>query len=83
MEGNHIAHSDLPTPYDVYKVRLPNLDTNKGKSNGYRVVYIVITERKVVVLLTIYYKKEQATAPNNYINGLIDGYFLSMLPEED
>ena len=40
FEGDKIIHRDKPTPYDVYKLRLPNPDTNAGKSDGYRVIYI-------------------------------------------
>jgi len=82
FEGDKITHRELPTPYDVYKLRLPNPDVNVGKSDGYRVMYMVVTETKIVVLLTIYYKKEDATVSDNYINGLIDGYFINLLPEE-
>ena len=43
---------------------------------------MVVTENKIIVLLTIYYKKEDATVSEVYINGLIDGYFLKSSPEE-
>ena len=83
FEGDKISHKDNPLPHDVYKLRLPNPDTGVGKSNGYRVIYLVVMESKIVVLLTIYYKKEQETVSDTYINGLIDGYFLHSLSEED
>ena len=83
FEGDKITHQDFPTPYDVYKLRLPNPDTGVGKSNGYRIIYLVRTENKIAVLLTMYYKKEDATVSDTYITGLIDGYFLHSLPEED
>ena len=83
FEGDKISHKDYPTPHDVYKLRLPNPDTGVGKSNGYRVIYLVRTENKIVVLLTMYYKKEQATVSDTYIAGLIDGYFLNSLEEEE
>jgi mRNA-degrading endonuclease RelE of RelBE toxin-antitoxin system len=83
LDGDRIAHRDTPTPHDVYKLRLPNPDADAGKSNGYRVIYLVVTENKIIVLLTVYYKKEQEDADDTYINGLIDGYFLASLPETD
>jgi len=83
FEGEKITHRDSPTPYDIYKLRLPNPDTNVGKSNGYRVIYMVVTETKIVVFLTIYYKKEEAAVSDTYVSGLIDGYFINSLPEED
>jgi len=83
FEGERIRHIDKPLACDVYKLRLPNPDANAGKSNGYRVIYLVITEARIVVFLTIYYKKEQADVPDSYISGLIDGCFLDLLPEEE
>ena len=81
--GDLIRRSDTPEPYELYKLRLPNLDAVADKSSGYRVYYIVVTERQIVVLLTIYYKKEDETVTDTYINGLIAGYFLDALPYED
>jgi len=83
FEGDKITHRDSPVLYDLYKLRLPNPDTGVGKSNGYRVIYMVVIEQKIVVLLIIYYKKEDATVSDIYINGLIDGYFLNSSPEEE
>jgi len=83
FEGDKITHNDEPTPYDVYKIRLPVPDINVGKSDGYRVIYMVVAESKIIVLLIIYYKKEQPTVSDVYIRGLIDGYFLNSLPEEE
>ena len=83
FEGDKMTHQDEPTPYDVYKLRLPNPDANVGKSDGYRIIYMVVTGNRIVVLLTMYYKKEDASVSDTYIRGLIDGYFLHTLPEED
>jgi mRNA-degrading endonuclease RelE of RelBE toxin-antitoxin system len=83
FEGDHITHMDAPVVYDVYKLRLPNPDTNVGKSNGYRVVYMVVTEHRIVIFLAIYYKKEDADLPDKYIRTLIDGCMLEFLPEEE
>ncbi|GHV43704.1 hypothetical protein FACS189490_13920 [Clostridia bacterium] len=78
-----IFHRIEPYSCDVYKVRLPNPDTNQGKSNGYRVIYAVITEIKIVVFLAIYYKKEHESLTDTYISGLIDGYFLDSAEESE
>ena len=83
FEGILISHSDTPANYDVYKLRMPNPDAKAGKADGYRVIYLVVTDEKIVVLLTIYYKKEQADITDTYIKWLIDGYFLGALPYDD
>jgi len=83
FEGDRIRHSEGPFAYDVYKLRLPNPDTGAGKSNGYRVIYLVATDVRIVVFLTIYYKKEEADVSDQYIDGLIDGCLLDMVPEGD
>jgi len=82
FDGVLVMHSDEPIPYDIFKLRLPNPDTGAGKSNGYRVIYAVITETKIVVLLTIYYKKEQETITEHEIKILIKGYFMNLHKEE-
>ena len=82
FEGDKMTHRDVPTPHDVYKLRLPP-DTGAGKSNGYRLIYMVVTEFKIVIFLTIYYKKEEEVVSDTYINGLVDGYFLNLLQEEE
>lgn len=43
---------------DCYKIRLKNSDNNKGKSAGYRVVYLKIEEDLSIVLLSIYSKSD-------------------------
>ena len=81
--GDLISVSSEPKAYKVYKLRLPNPDANVGKSNGYRIYYLVVTESRLVVILTIYYKKEIEAVSDIYIKGLIDGYFLDTTPFDD
>ena len=82
IEGERIKHLKTPVVCDIYKLRLPNPDANVGKSGGYRVIFLIVTEAKIVVFMAIYYKKEYTDLPDAYINGLIDGCLLSLLPEE-
>ena len=82
IEGDRIKHLTTPVACDVYKLRLPNPDANVGKSGGYRVIYLVVTEAKIVVFMTIYYKKEHSDLPDAYIDELVDGCLLNLLPEE-
>jgi mRNA-degrading endonuclease RelE of RelBE toxin-antitoxin system len=81
--GTFLGKFAEPFPHERYKLRLPNPNTKTGKSGGYRVLYIVVTENKIVVLVTIYYKKEQETLSDTYIDGLIDGLFFVSTPDAD
>lgn len=55
--GDEIA--DLKLGEDkTYKVRIANSDTKSGKSNGYRLIYYVEVNDKIIFLVTIYHKKD-------------------------
>ena len=56
--------------FDVFKVRLKNSDTVKGKSGGYRVIYQRTLEGNIV-LVTIYSKTEQADIAPHEIRNII------------
>ena len=81
--GTRITQNNKPKPHEIYKLRLPNPDTKSGKSDGYRLFYIVITEHRIIVFLTIYYKKEDETITDAYINGLVEGLFIDGITEEE
>ncbi|MCL1988148.1 MAG: hypothetical protein FWG64_09300 [Firmicutes bacterium] len=83
FSGNLLKREIEPVPHEVYKKRLPNEDTKTGKSNGYRVVYLVATENKVVGLLDIYYKKETPSLPEKHINNLVEGFLIGLLPDNE
>ena len=59
--------------YPVFKVRLKNSNIQKGKSSGYRVIYYLKTEEKIV-LTTIYSKSEFTDVSNDTIKAAIAGY---------
>ncbi|MFZ4662364.1 MAG: type II toxin-antitoxin system RelE/ParE family toxin [Caldilineaceae bacterium] len=59
--------------YTVFKVRVNNSDSNKGKRSGYRVIYYLQTPQ-AVILVTIYSKTEQSDIPSATIRRLIDEY---------
>lgn len=44
--------------YSVFKLRIKNSDNQKGKSGGYRLIYYLKTNDKIL-LLTLYSKSEQ------------------------
>lgn len=57
--------------YIVYKVRVQNTDAAKGKSGGYRVLYYIKTEERII-LLTIYSKSEQNDISTDEIVQIIE-----------
>ncbi|MGA1262730.1 MAG: type II toxin-antitoxin system RelE/ParE family toxin [Prochlorothrix sp.] len=57
----------------VYKVRVPNRDSQRGKRGGYRLLYYLRTET-AVVLVTIYSKSEQSDVAISTIQELIAQY---------
>ena len=59
--------------YEVFKVRVRNSDSGKGKSGGYRVIY-QRTSQQTVVLITIYSKTEQEDIAANDIRQIIADY---------
>jgi mRNA-degrading endonuclease RelE of RelBE toxin-antitoxin system len=59
--------------YEVFKVRVRNSDSGKGKSGGYRVIYQRTTEG-AIVLITIYSKTEQQDIAAGAIRQIILDY---------
>jgi|SRR3954463_7535339 mRNA-degrading endonuclease RelE of RelBE toxin-antitoxin system len=59
--------------YRVYKVRLKNRDSQRGKSGGYRTVYYVESAEKVAVV-TIYSKSDQSDIPLDVLRQIIAEY---------
>ena len=59
----------------IYKVRINNSDITKGKSGGYRVIYLLETQTNIV-LLTIYSKSEREDIAIKEIKDIIDDFYL-------
>jgi mRNA-degrading endonuclease RelE of RelBE toxin-antitoxin system len=57
--------------YPVYKARLRNTDTQRGKSGGYRVIYYVKIKEHII-LLTVYTKTAQTDISAQEIRRLIE-----------
>ncbi|MBF2056551.1 MAG: type II toxin-antitoxin system RelE/ParE family toxin [Cyanobacterium sp. T60_A2020_053] len=68
--GELLGNRITGTNYKVFKVRIKNSDIQKGKSGGYRLIYYVKTQ-KMVVLLNVYTKSEQANITNQQIISII------------
>jgi mRNA-degrading endonuclease RelE of RelBE toxin-antitoxin system len=59
LEKGELPGDQIPgIGYAVFKLRVRNSDTQKGKSGGYRLIYYVKTATGII-LLTIYAKSEQ------------------------
>ncbi|MBO4852230.1 MAG: hypothetical protein J5477_01200 [Schwartzia sp.] len=49
---------DIVVSGKTFKVRIANSSANVGKTNGFRLLYYVVTEEGDIYLLTIYSKKD-------------------------
>jgi len=58
----------------VYKVRVKNSNIKKGKSAGYRLIYL-LESKTSILLLTIYSKSEQEDITINEINSILNECF--------
>ncbi len=65
LVGDKIPNLKIEADGHAYKVRAANTDTKSGKSNGYRIIYYVVMDNKVVYLLTIYSKKDDDKVLSN------------------
>ncbi|KIM07087.1 MAG: hypothetical protein KU38_11215 [Sulfurovum sp. FS08-3] len=65
---------------NCYKIRIKNSDNNKGKSAGYRVIYLIIEDEQEIVLLSIYSKSDTENISEESIDKkiieVIDGFKL-------
>jgi mRNA-degrading endonuclease RelE of RelBE toxin-antitoxin system len=59
--------------YPVFKLRVKNSDNQKGKSGGYRLIYYLKTNDKIL-LLTLYSKSEQDDVVAGDLKDIIEEY---------
>ena len=59
--------------YRVYKVRVQNRDSQRGKRGGYRLLYYLCAETSIL-LITIYSKSEQSDIATATIREIIAEY---------
>ena len=59
--------------YQLFKVRIKNSDTRKGKSGGYRVIYYLKTSQ-AIILVTIYSKSDFSDVSSETIEEAIAQY---------
>lgn len=65
----------------IYKVRVRNSDSAKGKSGGYRIIYQQASDT-TIILITMYSKTEQADISPAEIRAIITAYEHEHTPEE-
>jgi mRNA-degrading endonuclease RelE of RelBE toxin-antitoxin system len=73
MQGQTPGDQIPGIQYAVFKVRVKNADSRKGKRGGYRIIYHRVTAR-LVVLVTLYSKTEQADITPREIRQIILDY---------
>jgi mRNA-degrading endonuclease RelE of RelBE toxin-antitoxin system len=66
----------------VYKIRVRNSDSGKGKRGGYRILYQVYSETRII-LVTVYSKTEQADITSDEIRSIIDQYSIDQTQETE
>jgi mRNA-degrading endonuclease RelE of RelBE toxin-antitoxin system len=60
LQAGEILGDQIPgVGYTLFKVRVRNQDSARGKSGGYRVIYYLRTSTNII-MVTIYSKTEQA-----------------------
>lgn len=74
LEAGNVLGDKIPEiGFNVYKVRLPNPDAQKGKSGGFRIVYY-LKQQDHVWLITIYSKSDQGDVPTSLVIDRIQEY---------
>ncbi len=74
LEQGELLGEQIPgVGYAVFKLRVRNSDTQKGKSGGYRLIYYLKTTT-AIILLTIYAKSEQVDIAADDVQSIIADY---------
>ncbi|KAF0248415.1 MAG: hypothetical protein FD167_2183 [bacterium] len=71
-KGNKLGDQIKGVVYEVFKARVKNSDSARGKSGGYRVIYQCKDEQ--IILITIYSKSEQQDIEPFEIQKIISDY---------
>jgi mRNA-degrading endonuclease RelE of RelBE toxin-antitoxin system len=74
LQAGEILGDHIPgVGYTLFKVRVPNQDSAKGKRGGYRIIYYLRTTVNIV-LVTIYSKTEQADVSAAQIRRIVEEF---------
>lgn len=84
LEQGGVPGDQVPNvAYEIYKARVQNSDSGKGKSGGYRILYQRSAEG-AIVLVTIYSKTEQEDITPHEIRQIVLDYeSQSIVAEQD
>jgi len=83
LEQGELPGDQIPgIGYTVFKLRVRNSDTQKGKSGGYRLIYYVKTATGII-LLTVYTKSEQVDIAAKDLQGIIADYDQQQINDEE
>lgn len=83
LEQGDLPGDQIPgVGYAVFKLRVRNSDTQKGKSGGYRLIYYVKTSTGII-LLTIYAKSEQVDIAAKDIQNIVAEYEQKAIDDEE
>jgi mRNA-degrading endonuclease RelE of RelBE toxin-antitoxin system len=80
-KGNKLGDQIKGVVYEVFKARVRNTDSARGKSGGYRVIYQCKDEQ--IILITIYSKSEQQDIESFEIQQIISDYEDQILSSSD
>lgn len=70
-QGIHLGH-------DVYKLRLSPASFARGKSKSFRLMILLIEERKIAIPLTIYYKGDKQNVTKKEVNDHLEIIFYEL-----
>ena len=65
----------------VIKLRLPDKKQHLSKADGYRLIYLVLKEKSVVILLDVYPKRgpsQQLDIDDNEIARLVEEFYVEL-----
>ncbi len=74
LQGGQTLGDQVPgTAYTIYKVRVRNSDSQRGKRGGYRLLYYLRTTTKIL-LVTIYSKSDQSDISTQKIRKIVEAW---------
>ncbi len=83
LESGELPGDQIPgIEYTLFKVRVRNSNIQKGKSGGYRVVYYLKTEERIM-LVTIYSKSDESDVTIAELRGILTNAEKKLSESED